>query len=108
MSKPRTPIAVADPEARWEAIRARLEAHADILADQGGLVPKDARGRRVWAVRFVDGKGGRRVHRSIYVGDETAVIVRTQALLDEYRLRVQWAGEVDGYARIAARAGAIA
>ena len=52
----------ADLEARWAVIRQKLEAHAEVLASRGSLVAKQARGRRVWAVRFVVAQGGRPIH----------------------------------------------
>ncbi|HEY2154168.1 MAG TPA: hypothetical protein VGH33_00965, partial [Isosphaeraceae bacterium] len=59
-----------DLEARWAVIRQRLEPHAEVLASRGSLVAKQARGRRVWAVRFVVADGGRPIHRSIFIGGD--------------------------------------
>jgi len=99
-----------DLEARWDAILCKLEANANVLARQGTLVAKDARGRRVWAVRFVADEGGRRAHRSIYIGGDEVpeLIERTRLQLQEYRRAARWAEEVEGFARVAARAGGIA
>ncbi len=99
-----------DLEARWDAIRGKLEANANMLATQGSLVAKDARGRRVWAVRFTEVVAGRRVQRSIYVGNDDVpeLIERVRHLLEQYRRQARWADEVEGYARTAARAGKIA
>ncbi len=97
-----------DPEARWDAIQRKLEPHADVLARQGTLVAKDARGRRVWAVRFPEMVAGRRVQRSIYIGDRDELVERAKGLLEQYRLQGSWADEVEGYARLAARAGGVA
>ena len=109
MTESRTSADVADIEARWAAIQARLEANAEVLAKRGTLVAKEARGRRVWVVRFLIQEGARRVHRSIYVGgdDVPELIARTSSLLEEYRRMRRWADEVEGYARLAARAGGV-
>jgi len=71
---------------------------------------KDARGRRVWVVRYVVRVGGRRVHRSIYIGgdDVPELIERARSLLEEYHRTGRWEYEVEHYARMAARAGGIA
>ena len=110
MTEPRTLTDFADLEARWATIKLKLEANAEVLARRGTLVAKDARGRRVWAVRYVDEEGGKRAHRSIYVaGDELPELIeRTRSLLEEYRRTGRWADEVERYARMAARAGGIA
>lgn len=109
MAESRIPTNVADPEARWATLRLKLEANADVLARRGTLVAKVSRGRRVWVVRFVVEEGGRRVHRSVYVGgdDVPELIERARSLLEEYRRTGRWAEEVEGYARLAARAGGI-
>ncbi|MEO6808904.1 MAG: hypothetical protein ABI353_07310 [Isosphaeraceae bacterium] len=110
MTKTRTPTDVADMEARWATIRLKLESNAEVLARQGTLVAKDARGRRVWVVRYVVMEGGRRVQKSIYIGgdDVPELIERARSLLEEYRRTGRWADEVERYARLAARAGGIA
>ena len=109
MTETRTPTDVADLETRWVTIKLKLEPNADVLARQGTLVVKEARGRRVWAVRFVAEEGGRRPHKSIYIGgDVPELIARTGSLLEEYRRMGRWADEVEGYARLAARSGSIA
>ncbi len=99
-----------DLEARWDAILCKLETNADALARQGSLLAKSARGRRVWAVRFVAMEGGRRVQKAIYIGGDEVpeLIERTASLLEEYRRMGRWADEVEGYARLAARSGSIA
>jgi hypothetical protein len=98
-----------DLEARWAVIRRKLEAQAEVLASRGSLVAKQARGRRVWAVRFVVARGGRPVHRSIFIGGDEMpeLLERTRSLLEEYRLPRRWAEEVQGYARLATRAGGL-
>ncbi len=110
MTESRTTADVADIDARWATLEPRLEAHAAALATQGTVVSKIARGRRVWVVRFVVREGGRRVHKAIYIGnnDVPELIERACALLEEYRRMGRWADEVEGYARLAARAGGIA
>ena len=81
-----------------------------MLARQGTLVAKSTHGRRVWVVRYVGEEGGKRVHRSIYIGGDEVpeLIERTRLQLEEYRRAARWADEVEGYARIAARAGDVA
>ena len=110
MTETRTPTDVADLEGRWTTLRLKLEANADVLARQGTLVAKDARGRRVWVVRYVVQEGGRRAHKAIYIGgdDVPELIERTRSLLEECRRIGRWADEVERYARMAARAGGIA
>ena len=55
-------------------------------------------------------EGGRRVHKSIYIGGDEVpeLIERARLRLEEYRRAARWADEVEGYARLAARAGGIA
>src|SRR3954454_17801935 len=54
-------------ERRWEIIRGKLFAHADLLAHQLTLASTiSPSGRRGWVVRVVDRVGGRRVHRNLY------------------------------------------
>src|SRR4051794_39984969 len=66
-----------DLEPRWARILERLEAAAEHLVDQGGLVAKSAQGRRVWVVRYLERCEGRRVHKSIYVaGDDQPELLR--------------------------------
>ncbi len=110
MTESRTPTDLTDLQARWDSILRKLEANADALARQGTLVAKSARGRRVWAVRYVGEEGGKRVHRSIYIGGDEVpgLIERTRLQLEEYRRAARWAEEVEGFARVAARAGGIA
>ena len=96
-----------DLEARWAVIQQKLEVHAEVLASRGSLVAKQARGRRVWAVRFVVAQGRRPIHRSIFVGGDEVpeLLERTRFLLEGYRLPRRWIEEVQGYARLASRAG---
>ncbi len=110
MTESRTPTDLTDLQARWDSILRKLEANADALARQGTLVAKSARGRRVWAVRYVGEEGGKRVHRSIYVaGDELPELIqRTRRWLEDCRTSARWADEVEAYARLAARTGGIA
>lgn len=94
-------------ERRWDAIERKLAAHAERLADRGGLVAmKSASGRGVWVVRFADIVDGRRVHRSVYVGgdDQPELLARTRRWLDHCRVKGRVADDVAGYARLAATA----
>jgi hypothetical protein len=90
-------------------VRRKLEANAEVLASRGSLVAKQARGRRFWTVRFVVAQGGRTIHRSIVIGGDELpeLLERTRSLLEGYRLPRRWAEEVQGYARLAARAGSL-
>src|SRR5262249_12789459 len=73
-------------EKRWEALRAKLEAHQHVLIHQGALVAKTtAAGRPVWAVRFVAEEEGRRAHRSVCVGHAPVLVERPRRLLADYR-----------------------
>jgi hypothetical protein len=95
-------------ERRWETIHAKLRAHYDRLAERGSLVAStSASGRRVWAVRFADARGGRFVHRNIYIcGDDQAELLRrTRAWLVGCR-RVS--AEVERLARLGGAIGMIA
>ena len=97
-------------EARWAEVEARMEASAGWLAAQGSLAAKTANGRRVWVLRFVAGEGGRRVHKSIYVGndDRPELLRRARRLLDRYRERRRWPEQLAAYVRLARAAGGIA
>ncbi|HEY2157620.1 MAG TPA: hypothetical protein VGH33_18470 [Isosphaeraceae bacterium] len=95
-------------ERRWETIRGKLVAHADLLAHQGTLASTiSASGRRVWAIRVVDRAGGRRVQRNLYVGgvDQPELLARTREWLDRCRARTD---EVDRLARLAATVSGVA
>ncbi|MDG3005475.1 hypothetical protein [Paludisphaera mucosa] len=96
-------------EARWDAIRAKLEAASPSLLAQGTLVDKKARGRRDWAVRYLVEEGGRCVHKSIYVGGDKAseLIERVRRLLEWHRVQGKWASEVEAHAQLTARAGGV-
>jgi hypothetical protein len=106
--RPEAKATDVDLERRWRAVEAKLAASADRLADQGGLVAmKSASGRRVWVVRYADLVEGRRVHRSVYVGDHGELLRRTQRWLDHCRVRGRAAREVEGYARLAVAASGV-
>lgn len=111
MGKP--PVALPDDglERRWRAVESKLASHEERLANQGGLVAmRSASGRRVWVVRVVDVVGGRRVHKSIYVGgdDRPELLRRARLWLDRCRVKGRVATEVAGHARLAAAACGIA
>ncbi len=95
-------------ERRWEAVRAKLLANYDRLAERGSMASStSASGRRVWAVRFVDTQGGRPVHRNIYVGgdDQGELLRRTRDWLERCR---RGPAEVVRLARLGAAIGGIA
>ena len=95
-------------ERRWEIIRGKLFAHADLLAHQGTLASTiSASGRRVWAVRVVERVGGRRVQKNLYAcgDDQPELLARTRQWLDRCRAR---ADEVDRLARQAATVTGVA
>jgi hypothetical protein len=111
MGKPLIALPDDDLERRWHVVEAKLTAHQDRLADQGGPVAMNsASGRRVWVVRLVDVVEGRRVHKSIYVGgdDQPELLRRARLWLDRCRVRGRVAAEVAGHARLAAAACGIA
>jgi hypothetical protein len=92
------------PEQRWEALRARIEAHASLLVDQGDPVLKTIGAKRYWYLRFLlpaDGRGHRR-HRSLYVGREhdQELVARVRALLESYREPSRLIREIAGYLRV--------
>jgi hypothetical protein len=90
-------------EDRWLAIRSQLESAADILAKQGVIASRRASGRRVWSVRYrQEDRSGRRVHKSIYLGDNAELIRRAQGLLDQFRHREAWYREVESMAKLTA------
>ena len=93
---------------RWEIIRGKLFAHADLLAHQGTLASTiSASGRRVWAVRVVERVGGRSVQRNLYAcgDDQPELLARTREWLDRCRAR---ADEVERLARLAAVVSGVA
>ncbi len=95
-------------ERRWDVIRAKLLANADLLAERGSLAAStSASGRRVWAVRFADVQDGRPVHRNIYVGgdDQAELLRRTHDWLARCRRAT---AEVDRLARLGVAIGVIA
>ena len=91
-------------EDRCSAIRGQLEAAADILTKQGVIASRRASGRRVWSVRYrQEGQGGRRVHKSIYLGSNAELVGRAQGLLDQFRRREAWCREIESMAKLTAR-----
>ena len=110
---PEAIVPIPDPalERRWQAIRAKLLAHADQLAHQGTLVARTmASGRRAWEVRVMDRQGGRRIHRNIYItaDDRPELRRRTRDWLDCCRAQGRWAEEVACHARLAVAVEGIA
>ena len=90
-------------EDRCSAIRGQLEAAADILTKQGVIASRRASGRRVWSVRYrQEGQGGRRVHKSIYLGSNAELVGRAQGLLDQFRRREAWCREIESMAKLTA------
>jgi type I site-specific restriction endonuclease len=88
-------------EDRWLAIRGQLESAADMLTKQGVITSRWASGRRVWSVRYRQAdRSGRRVHKSIYLGDNAELIRRAQRLLEQFRRREDWCREVESMAKI--------
>jgi hypothetical protein len=105
--------AIPDPalERRWQAIRAKLLAHADQLARQGTLVARTmASGRRAWEVRVMDRQGGTKIHRNIYItaDDQPELRRRTRDWLDRCRAQGRLAEEVSCHARLAVAVEGIA
>ena len=90
-------------EDRWLAIRGQLESAAEILKKQGVIASRRASGRRVWSVRYrQEDQSGRRVHKTIYLGDNAELIRRAQGLLDQFRRREAWYREVESMAKLTA------
>src|SRR5437588_8721540 len=88
MTEPSSPTRDPALERRWEAVRAKLLANFDRLAERGSLVAgTSASGRRVWALRFTDSQGGRPVHRNVYIGgdDQAELLRRTRDWLERCR-----------------------
>jgi hypothetical protein len=93
----------ADPvlEARWQALRARVEASAPLLETQGVLTPRKDGGRTYWYLRFVEIDAGKSTRRSLYVGTHPELIRRVGKLLEECRERHRWMKETSMLARLA-------
>jgi hypothetical protein len=92
------------PEERWEALRARIQAHASLLATQGELVLKIIDGNPYWYLRFLlpeDDQGHRR-QRSVYVGRkcDNAIVARVRGLLKGYREPGRQIQELTRYVRL--------
>ena len=95
-----------DLDNRWIALRARIVANADLLADQGSVILKTVRGRKYWALRFklAADAGTHRRHATIHIGVESDqdLVARVRALLASFREPRHWADEVGRYAFVAA------
>ena len=70
---------------RWGKLEAKIRKQAGFLTDQGALASYRVNDGRVWAVRFYEVVGGRKIQRSIYVGDDEHLLRRTRELLEELR-----------------------
>jgi hypothetical protein len=82
-----------NPEAlqlRWEKLRTRLEAVAQLLETQGYLECKRQGGKPFWCVRFFDSVKGSRKRRTIYVGNDPDVVVLVKDFLGQCRVNGDW------------------
>jgi hypothetical protein len=91
---------------RWPALRARIAAHAPLLARQGVLVRKRLGTGYFWYLRFLlpaDATGHRR-QTSLYIGKESdeELVARVRQLLEDYRQPRRWVEEVAACAAFAA------
>jgi hypothetical protein len=98
-SEPSTP----QLEARWQAVKQRIESAAPFLERQGVIVAKQNGGCRVWVLRFRTREGDRRRLKSIYLcGDgEQELLDRARRLLADLRGPARWPREIAAYARFA-------
>ena len=109
MSETMVPTPTSDRELRWAALEQKLDGVAETLIGQGTLVRKTTpSGRTTWVIRYVDTSGGKRVHRSIYVGADPQLLRRARHLLGRYRERQRWPEEIATYVRLAASVAAVA
>jgi hypothetical protein len=90
-------------EARWTAIRSRIERHAAHLTTQGTVVAKRDGDRRYWVLRFRVREGGRIMLRSVYLcgDDQPELLERARCLLLDPRGPSRWPREVAACARCA-------
>jgi hypothetical protein len=103
------PTPASDRKRRWIALQEKLDLVAETLIGQGTLVRKATpSGRQTWVIRFVDTSGGKRVHRSVYVGADPRLVRRARHLLGRYRQRRRWPEEVATFVRLAASVAAVA
>ncbi len=103
------PTLASDRERRWIALQEKLDRVAETLIGQGTLVRKATpSGRTTWVIRYVDTSGGKRVHRSVYVGADSRLLRRARHLLGRYRERQRWPEEIATYVRLAASVAAVA
>src|SRR4029079_16582822 len=73
-------------EAEWQRIRRRMEASRHLLAEQGSFVSKAGQDSTCWRLRFFERTAeGRRVQRSIQVGEHPELVRRARTLLASYR-----------------------
>jgi hypothetical protein len=108
MPETKSPTPASDRERRWAALQEKLDRVAEALIGQGTLVRKATpSGRQTWVIRFVDTSGGKRIHRSVYVGTDLQLVGRARRLLGRYRARQRWPEEVATYIRLAGSVGAV-
>ncbi len=89
---------------RWPKLRDKILQHALWLRHQGGLVLLRDRGRKpAWVIRFRAEEGGRKVHRTIYIGgeDQRELLRRVRPLLERCRAQGQEAGNIGGFVQLA-------
>ena len=99
----------SDRERRWIALQEKLDGVAETLIGQGTLVRKATpSGRTTWVIRYVETSGGKRVHRSVYVGADPGLVRRVRQLLGRYRERQRWPEEIATYVRLAGSVSAVA
>ena len=104
MADPTGPTAPApdesDPvESRWQALRQRLEGASTHLARQGSLASRKAGNIRVWSVRYYEPKDGRKVQRSIYVGTDRELRLRTYRWLYVLKAETRWMRQLPALCR---------
>jgi hypothetical protein len=103
--QPAAPRAARTLDQRWAALRAKIAAHAPLLATQGVLVRKPLGAGRFWYLRFLlpADATGRRRQTSLYIGKESdaELVAGTRQLLEAYRQPRRWVEEVAACAAFA-------
>lgn len=98
--QPARPGEESDPvESRWQALRRRLEGASGHLARQGSLASRKAGNIRVWSVRYYEAVEGRRVQRSIYVGTNRELCLRTYRWLYVLKAEARWMRQLPALCR---------
>lgn len=92
-------------ETRWQQILEKISTDGPSLLRSSSVVTKQARGRRVWVLRFRARLGGKVRHRCIYLGadDNGELRRRVRAWLEARRQQGQWLRQLSGFAQLAAR-----